>query len=79
MRSLPLAPMTYLPVYRLLMAAAVLLTGAMGASRLGHTRSTDPCAGRSHIHACAIFQAPSNVAAPRLLKVEVVAAIGRAS
>lgn len=71
--------MTCLPIYRLLVAAAVLLTGAIGAARLGHTGPTDPCAGRSHLHACAIFLAPSAVAAPRLSKVEVVAAIGGAS
>ena len=71
--------MTCLPIYRLLMATAVLITGAVGTARLGHTEPTDPCVGRSHIHACAIFQAPSAASTPRLPKVEVVAAIGGAS
>ena len=67
--------MTCLPLYRLLMATSILVTGALVASRFGHVEPNDPVRqGRSHVYTCALFRAPQTTIAVPPVKLEVAAA-----
>jgi len=53
------------PLYRLLVAAGLMLSAAVATARVGPDDPKAPCDDRQHGPACALPHAPASTAAPR--------------